>query len=126
VKEYLLELKWDDYSKAKLQHIYNEVNIDYLLYKNNTDLGTIVILLGSGMILIYSRVEKMLSAQQIIIVFSLFIAIAVSKAYYEAFRTRVIYIAMNTLLDLMATAHEKEANVTDDNGPVKQDLTLKE
>jgi hypothetical protein len=96
------------------------------LYKNNTDLGTIVILLGSGMILIYSRVEKMLSAQQIIIVFSLFIAIAVSKAYYEAFRTRVIYIAMNTLLDLMATAHEKEANVTDDNGPVKQDLTLKE
>ncbi len=110
VKKFLCELGWDSYPQSKLEQIYKEVYVDFLLYKKNNDLGTIILLLGSGGILIYSRIAKLMASEYIILIISLFIVIVVAKTYYDGFRTRVIYIATITLLDLIEENRAKEVN----------------
>lgn len=112
VTEYLIELNWDSFSKSQLQRISKELDIDFLLFKNPSDLGTIIIMLGTGLILIYYRIAKYLTPNQILIVFSLFIVIVVSKNYYEGFRTRVIYVAMNALQDLIDIVEKNESTLS--------------
>lgn len=108
VKNFLGDIGWKTYTKSQLKQLYNEVQIDFLLYKKTNDLGTILIFIGSGVLLAYSRVEKVLSTQQTVLLISMFAAIVISKTYYEGYRTRIIYIAINTLLELIEKADDIE------------------
>ena len=101
VGKYMTELGWDQYPKEKLQQILKEVEVDYLLFKKNDDFGTILVILISGIVLLYSRIEKYFTGQQMILTICLFAVIVLSKSYYEGFRTRIIYIAINTLLNFI-------------------------
>ncbi len=112
VKQLLLQIGWNEYSNRKIEQIYKEVYADFLLYKKTNDMGTIILFLGTGAILLYSRLEpikKIVSENTIILLFILFFVIVLAKNYYDGFRSRVIYIALNTLLDLAAEREELEA-----------------
>lgn len=102
VSEFLIELGWDKLSKESLQQILKEVEIDFHLFKKNDDFGTILVVLVMGMVLIYSRIQEYLPPRVILVLLAVFAIIILSKSYYEGFRTRVIYISLNTLLHFIA------------------------
>lgn len=102
IMEYLDYLGWAGLSELELQQTYKQVEIDFYLFKQHNDLGSILLFVGPGGLLIYSRITEVISDQALIVLLSLFAAIAISKIYYEGFRTRVIYLAINLIQQMLA------------------------
>lgn len=115
VKKYLHELGWHKYSKNRLQRLYKEVEIDYLLYKKDSDIGALLIIIGSASMLTYSRLINTNSIALLPFFIILFMAMMIPKSLYEGFRTRIILIALNTLLDLISNQDAEEESTENEN-----------
>lgn len=97
---YLLELGWGNFTEEVTDTIKEEVKVDFELYKRESGVGgLIVILLSSGM-LMYSRMSDFLSGGAVGIILILLSSIFISKWLYEGYRIRLIHISLNTILSL--------------------------
>ena len=107
---HLIDLKWDNVEKDLIETVKDEVKVDFELFKKESGIAGLLLIVAGSSFLIYSRVGDVLSPWSIGVTFFLFGSIFVSKWLYEGYRARVIYISLNTVLALIKAVQIKNAN----------------
>ncbi|MDG9667090.1 hypothetical protein ONV78_05020 [Hahella sp. CR1] len=98
--EYIKEIGWEKYDEKMIDVIKEEVKLDLDIYKRETGVGKFVIVSLASALLFYARVHEDLSVGFIVVLTFLFLSIFVSTWLYEAYRSRVIEIAFETIIML--------------------------
>lgn len=97
---FLISLKWEEIDESLVDILEQEVKVDFDLYKKETGIGGIVLLLVSSSIIFYSKINGLLSLDAAILLAYIFASILISKWLYDSYRSRLIEIALNSVLAL--------------------------
>ncbi|MBB1271134.1 hypothetical protein [Shewanella sp. SR44-3] len=107
---FLIDLGWENIDEELIDTLKEEVKVDFDLYKKDSSINGIVLLLISSTLLFYSRISDMFSTSAVISFVFIFASIFLSKWLYESYRSRLIEISLNTVLGLKKNIQLKNAN----------------
>lgn len=102
LKSFLEELEWDDYPEERLDKVYKQVEVDFLLYKKDVELGAVGFYLVLSGTIMYTRFFGQVIDGRIIGVLVFLLVLFILKSLYESYRTRKIILCLNALLELKA------------------------
>lgn len=107
---FLVDLGWENIDEDLIDTLKDEVKVDFDLYKKESGINGLVLLLLSSSFLFYSRINDMFSTSTAISFVFIFASIFMSKWLYESYRSRLIEIALNVILSLKKNVQLKNAN----------------
>lgn len=109
---FLDELGWLNIDEEVLDILKDEIKTDVDYFKKAVDIGTLLLLLFTTALFLYSRMHDIFSNSTIDFLGPIIISILISKWLYESYRSRVIYIGMNAILGLKKHQYLKSKNIT--------------
>jgi len=107
---FLIDLGWENIDESIVDTLKEEVKVDFDLYKKDSSVIGLVLLLISSTLLFYSRISDMFSTSTVISFVFIFSSIFISKWLYDSYRSRLIEISLNTILGLKKNIQLKNAN----------------
>ena len=97
---FLIGLGWENINEEVIDILEKEVRVDFELYKKETSINGVFLFLSSGVFLFYSKISGLVSFSSALIFIFIFVSVFISKWLYETHRSRLIVIALNTILAL--------------------------
>lgn len=105
---FLISLKWGEIDESLVNILEKEVKVDFDLYRKETGIGGMILLLAYSSMIFYSRINGLLSLDTAILLTYIFASILISKWLYADYRSRLIEIALNSVLALRKNIRMKK------------------
>lgn len=107
---FLVDLGWENIDEELIDTLKEEVKVDFDLYKKESSINGVVLLLISSTLLFYSRISELFSTTTVVSFVFIFASIFISKWLYESYRSKLIEISLHTVLGLKKNIQLKNAN----------------
>ncbi|MBA2848378.1 hypothetical protein G4V39_03870 [Thermosulfuriphilus ammonigenes] len=91
---------WKDINLEMIDILYNEIKLDFDLYKKETEIGSLFLLIGSSVTIYLGKQASLFSGSISILLFLAVLTITITKWLYEAYRTKIIRISLGALLEI--------------------------
>lgn len=95
---FLVELHWSQLSDEMLKLLQEQIKTDHDLFKENTGLGGIFLIIFSSAVLMSSRLGASLPSSVVIPLVGILAATVFFRWIYESNRSRTLHIALNALI----------------------------